>query len=238
MFTYYNIPLEIKRENLFLNIERKNDILYYKRECDDGINDAVLEKNIISLTNRILLNPVEPLNTPKRLANNLLIEFKNRLLLEPKIKKKIFITFPIEIGIFVYKEKNFEALDIISLMKQKFILYGDPADGIICKYWSSDIHAFLPKTDILKEGIIELEIENKTDKWIEAGKAIFNGYGMKIYYNDHMAYMRGNMKISSEQTAETDILEIRERHMKKSIELFKNKILPVTSSSFLMEAGI
>ena len=110
----------------------------------------------------IFINPVEPLNTSKELTSNMLIEFEKSLLLAGGTIKTIFLTFPIEIGVFIsYKEiTNLLLLDVFTQAKQKFTLYGSVSNGIICKRWKSVIYSTSHSPDPMREGIIESTLRN------------------------------------------------------------------------------
>jgi len=235
MFGTHDIPLSLQSAEFSLLIKREADLYSYKREA--GKENK--EKVILSDQKQILLNPIEPLNMPKDLSPYLNIEFKRTLTMEPKSSRKIFLKFPLEIGVFLYKKKAFEILDIFSLTQPKFTLYGDPSNGVICKYWKSDIFSSLPSLNYYHEGAMELSLTNTSEEWEEVSQAIFNANGMKIYYNDKMVAMKAKMKVENQTTAETNFLDSPlEKDMNKSLELFKAKKLPVTTTKFVMRDGI
>ncbi len=235
MFGYYDIPFKITNEEISLYVEREGENLVYSREC---VGEKV-EKVLLGDTGRMLVNPVEPLNRPKELTPYLLIELASRVLVEPKAARKIFVTFPVEIGVFIAKDEKCEILDTFTLIRQKFTLYGDPRSGFICKYFKSAVYSAIPSVDTLHEGVMELNITNTTTGWIEVTKAIFNAYGMKIYYSDNLVSMRANMKVKSPQIAENDFDDSPlEADMKKSVELFSTRKLSITTTKSVMELGI
>lgn len=235
MFGYYNLPLRIVKEGISLSIEKEGEILVYRRECPG----ERIEKAILTSNGKILFNPVEPLNKPKEITSYLLIELERALVVEPKATRKIFLKFPVEIGVFMSKNKNFEILDILSLSRQKFTLYGDPESGVICKCWRSEVCSLIPSLNPLYEGVIELTIRNTTAEWIEITKAVFNAYEMKIYYDDKMVSMKANMKIMSKQIAETDFVDSPlKKGMNKSLGVYTTRKLPVVTTKFVMEWGL
>ena len=235
MFGLHDIPLRISQEGISLSVERTVGGLLYKREC----MDEEVENFLLSSNSKILINPVEPLNKPKELTPFLLIEFERSIFVEPAAKRKIFIKFPVEIGVFISGKKRFQILDVITLARQKFTLYGDVRSGVICKYWKSEVYSTIPDTKPIHEGVMELNMTNTTAKWVEVEKAVFNAYGMKIYYNDDMVAMMANMKIMSEGIAETDFINSPiEKGMKKSLEIYAARKIPVITTKFLMEEGI
>lgn len=235
MYREYEIPLEIAREGILLSLQREGGNLLYRSVCAG----KTVEKILLASTRKVLINPVEPLNKPKDLTPYLLIEFDRTLIVEPGATRTIFVTYPQEIGVFILQGNHGDLLDILTLVKQKFTLYGDPRGGVICKYWWSEVYPSIPAVNPLHKGIMKLSITNTTSGWVEVTKAIFNAHGMKIYYNDELVALQATMKIMSRILAETDFVEAPlQEGMKKSLELYKARKLPVVGTKFVMEAGI
>jgi hypothetical protein len=235
MYRDYAIPLEIVREEITLSLVRDGEHLLYRSVCAD----KRVEKILLASTGKVLINPIEPVNKPKELTPYLLVEFDRTLMVEPGATRTIFITYPIEIGVFIAQGNHGDLLDILTLVKQKFTLYGDPRSGVICKYWRSEVNSSIPAVNPLREGVIELSITNTTSGWVEVTQAIFNAYGMKIYYNNELVSMRATMKIMSRTLAETDFVNAPlQEGMKKSSELYTARKLPVVGTKFVMEVGI
>ena len=237
IFGLHDVPLRIDQERISISVEGTAGGLLYKREC----MDEEVEKFLLSSNSKILINPVEPVNKPKELTPHFLIEFERSVFIEPSARRTVFVKFPVEIGVFVHGKKNFQILDVLTLNKQKFTLYGDVISGVICKYWMSEVYSTIPDTNHVYEGIIELNITNTTIRWVEITKAAFAAYGMKIYYSDDMVAMRANMKITSRKVAEIDFVNSPlEKGMKRSLELYTSRLrqIPVIATRFLMDEGI
>jgi hypothetical protein len=235
MFGTYTIPLEIAAAGISLTIERDGEGLRYRSTC----NDTTVEKLLLTRAGEVLINPVEPLNRPKELTATLLIELEKTLVVEPGTTKTVFLTFPIEIGVFITTNENVEVLDIFTLVPQKFTLYGDPRSGVICKYWRSTVSASIPTVNPLFEGVIQLRISNTTSDWVNVTRAVFNAYTMKIYYSERLVTMRATMKILLRHLAETLFIdEPLEQGMAKSLELYTARKLQVPLTKFMMEAGL
>jgi hypothetical protein len=235
LFGYYDIPFRIIEEGISLSIDKEGENLLYRREY--GVENV--EKILLGSNGKVLINPIEPVTKPKELTPYLLIDLDRALVVEPKGTKKIFVTFPIEIGVFIRKGEDSTILDTFTLMKQKFTLYGDPRSGFICRYFKSNVYSVIPSVDRVYEGVMELNITNTTTGWIEVTKAMFNAYGMKIYYSDNLVSMRANMKVKSSQIAENDFDDSPlEAEMNKSVELFSTRKLSITTTKSIMELGI
>lgn len=200
MYGYYDPPFSVEQEGITISVERTGDKWTYRRTFG---NDEV-EKLILGDRKRIIINPVEPLNTPKEITPNLLIEFEKTLLLAGGEKRQIFLTFPIEIGIFISDlgYKNPQLIDVLTLVKQKFTLYGEVSNGVVCKYWKSNLYSASPVLNPLQEGIMELTLRNASSEWASISKAVFSAYGMRLYY-DGDAFMKARMDILNRNTAET-----------------------------------
>lgn len=235
MYKIYNIPFKIEKEGIHLSIEKEADIYLYRREIPDENEEKVL----LSSDSKILINPIEPLNKPKDITPYLLIEFEKPLVVEPRVTKNIFIKFPIEIGVFISANRNFEILDVLALAGQKYTLYGDSRNGLICKYWKSGVYSSIPTANPIYEGVAEVSVTNATNYWVEVTKAVFNAYDMKIYYDDDMVSMKAKMKILGEEMAETDFVDqpLKEG-MKKSLEIYRTKKISVIGPKFMMEGGL
>ncbi|MDD3247578.1 MAG: DUF432 domain-containing protein [Methanosarcina sp.] len=200
MYGYYDPPFSVEQEGISISVEKTGEGWTYKRTFG---NDEV-EKLILGDRKRIIINPVEPLNTPKEITPNLLIEFEKTLLLAGGDKKRIFLTFPIEIGVFISESKNKspQLLDVLSLARQKFTLYGEVSNGVVCKHWKSSLYSSFPSLNPLQEGVMELTLRNISSDWASISKAVFSAYGMKLYY-DGDVFMKARMDILNRNTAET-----------------------------------
>lgn len=200
MYGYYDPPFSVEEEGISISVERTGDKWTYRRISG---TDSV-EKLILGDRKRIIINPVEPLNTPKEITPNLLIEFEKTLLLAGGEKKQIFLTFPVEIGVFIsdHGNKNPQLIDVLSLVRQKFTLYGEVSNGVVCKHWKSGLHSVSPSLNPLQEGIMELTLRNTSSDWASISKAVFSAYGMKLYY-DGDVFMKARMDILNRNTAET-----------------------------------
>ncbi len=235
MFGSYDIPFKIEHEGISLSIEKEGNLYTYKRKALYGTEEKILLFN----TGKVLLNPIEPLNRPKEITSFLLIELEKSIVVGPGTSKSIYIKFPIEIGVFISNNKKFEILDVMTMVNQKFTLYGDPATGIICKYWTSSVYSEIPEANPMREGVIKVNIENNTSRWIEVSKAVFNADDMRIYYNNYLVSMKAKMKILGEQMAETVFINAPlKADMTKSLELYSAGKVSVLGPKFLMEVGL
>ncbi len=215
-------------------IEDEKIYIKFDREYIRATNNERVEKVVVG-GDKFLINPVEPVNLPKEITRFLLIEFSKTVSIEPKSMVKLYVKFPVEIGVFVIGKKLY-ILDIFTFVNPKFTLYGEPRRGIVCRYFKSDVYTNLPEVSKLREGVMELTIKNEFDEWVNVKKAVFDGYGMKIYYSDFPS-MVATMKIENKSLAETSFSDKPlSSNMKKSLELYTAKRF-IERKKFTMEWG-
>ncbi|MDG6243799.1 MAG: DUF432 domain-containing protein [Methanolobus sp.] len=245
--------MNLEIEDTFITVEKQDDNLLYRRffreeeKNNDNliVNNSFKEKELaeILLLNDdcdILITPIEPVNIPKPLSSFLLIEFNCPVIIGPGEKKKIYITFPVEIGVFFKnREGDYEIIDMFTFSKVKFTLYGSHTHGLICKYWASDVFTNPPETDILREGYIELDIINDSSSMMQIEKTVFNAYGMKIYYGDKRLAMKASLRIINKLLAETDFSTYpTTSRFKRSMELYTSRKLTFSRTKGIMEFGL
>ncbi|MFP4001114.1 MAG: DUF432 domain-containing protein [Thermoplasmata archaeon] len=234
----HTVPFQFSEDKLTLESEEEDSLINYTRELDDEI----VEKSLVAEEQKMTIHPVEPLNLPKDITSSLLLEFENPIVIDSGKEKQIFTTFPVEIAVYLENQSADKPLDIFSLAKQKYTLYGDVKTGTICKYWSTDQRTNIPEDiDPLIEGIISLTLINRTNEWVEVSKVVFDAYGMKLFYDENKVGMKGAMFIKDEDLCETGFSNKPiEEGMTKAREVYKRKSLPAIKSGtkFVMESGI
>jgi len=236
MYGKRDIPFRYEDDMVFLEASEEKELLKYRRLTNKGES---FEKTIITSSDaRLVVNPVEPVNLPKKVTNYLEIEFPP-LLIAPNDQTTVHLTFPIEIGVIVFGNKDMEAIDIFSYCPQKYSLYGPAGGGVITKWHWSDIYSDLPKTDRLCEGSLNLSIQNKTNEWQNLSRVVLDGYAMKIYFNDQAVRMFARMRLITSTIAETEFQSAASSRetFQKSIELYHTLNIPKLSRVFTMEWG-
>ncbi len=236
MYGNYELPLNLKVPELEIDVTKQKYGFNYVRKLSDKPD---FEKIILSDKAKLIVNPVEPCNYPQQISIYLMLELKKQLILAPGSEKRLFLTFPIEIGVFLFTRSDYEPLDEISLLPVKYTLYGDPRNGIVARYFRTDIYSSIPALDPLKYGILDLKLKNTDSHWNKVTKLVLNAFDMKLSYNSDIVKMYAEMKIINETTAETDCyLPALEKGFKKSKEIFRVKKLNILSTKFNMLDGI
>ncbi len=200
MYGTYDYSCHIREDEVSVDVERFSRYLTYKRVC----RGEQVERTIASDNGSLIINPVEPLNLPKEVTRYLEVHF-NPLFVEPETTRQLYLTFPVEIGVFIRAKGDHDLLDVFSLAKPKYSLYGPPDYGCVTRWHESAIHPDIPDTDPLREGVLDLTIVNEGRTWIEVSRAVFVNAGMTIRYGGYVA-MSAKMELFSNIVAETRVL--------------------------------
>ncbi len=233
MYGTYRYPCSIEEESISIEVTEEDGLLVYRRVCGDETREIIIS----SPGGELIINPVEPVNLPKNITRFLEIEFET-FVMSPESEDLIYLTYPIEIGVFLKTGKSASLIDIFSQVPGKYSLYGSPRAGEIVRWHKSDIYRNLPETDNLREGVISLKIINPERKIVEVSKAVFDSYGMKIFYNDWYATMSAEMKLLPKDEAETRFLNVPIIEGTEGIiELYYGRDIPMVGKFYRMGWG-
>ena len=118
MYGNYSAPFKLEYTEFTLSVENYDGFNLYKRELADPDNN--IEKIIHKESCCLLINPIEPVNLPKKLTPLLLIEFTNSVIINPYSTKTVYLKFPVEIGVFIFDDKgNYDILDFFYFGQKK-----------------------------------------------------------------------------------------------------------------------
>ncbi|MBU7043660.1 MAG: DUF432 domain-containing protein [Theionarchaea archaeon] len=235
MFGTYDIGTSVAVDTFSLTVYRDGRVFTYERKSG---SDIVLSTRISSASS-FLVHPVEPVTQPKEISHHLLIQLAESLSLAPKSHMTCYVTFPIEIAVYVSAKGEKAQIDAFTLTQPKYTLYGTPEQGEVCKFWKSALRTAIPAVDPQCEGIMKVLITNTSHNWITLTKMVFDAYTMKIFFKDFAA-MNATMEIISNGTARTGFVNHPLKDsMKKAVELFVLRKIPIVEKGgYLMEWGV
>jgi hypothetical protein len=234
MYGKHRIPCRIENEQLSITVEKRGGGISYER----ALSDTRERKLIFGAIKNIRIAPVEPLNTPKEIARHLLIHCDIPIMVEPKGQVDVYLTFPVEVGVFV-DSKGSGPIDVFSMPAPRFALYGDPNSGLICRYWKSPVLKEIGEHRPFHEGVMRLRIVNSAGDWSQMKRVILDAVSMKIYYSKDLVGLKGQVNLMTPTTAETWCKDAPlVEGMQKSDELFTGKKLALGEHKFVMREGL
>jgi uncharacterized protein len=196
VFGEFTPPWQAERGPLSLSLEMQEGHYQYRRD----LAGEKVERSISAGLSRLLVHPVEPFGAGTGLANHLELEFPS-LTLEPGAIETIFLTFPVEVGVFVEGLRETEVVDVIRVQRPKYSLYGSTRKGIITRFGRSGRHRDVPPVDGIREGVLKLAIRNSFSDWIRVSRVVLPEDQIYLYTGGYAA-MLAMMRITGKDTAE------------------------------------
>ena len=92
----HSIPFMLEHDDLILSVSKESGVLAYNRT----LGKDTASKFIVGEPRTIQIHPVEPVNLPKPLTSNYLLDFERALVVAPGALRKVFVKFPIELAVF------------------------------------------------------------------------------------------------------------------------------------------
>ena len=234
MFGEFDYTFRYESEDISVRVDQSEDFYQYFRESAG----ERISKVISGGPGTIVINPVEPINLPQEVTSYLEIHF-TPVAVEPASTQSVYLKFPIEIGVFLESKGDYDILDIFTLTKPKYSLYGSPEEGVITRYYESPVSGTIPSTELLKEGVVALTISNMSRSWMEVSRVVLDCKELYLYYSD-MVSITASMDILSKNIADvrTEDRPLKEG-MKTSVLLTKARTTLIPEKiQFMMEFGV
>ncbi|HJJ91116.1 MAG TPA: DUF432 domain-containing protein [Methanocorpusculum sp.] len=218
------------------------DMYHYHRELGRWKRDI----NVCVREGHMLFHPIEPLFLPEIVTDYLEIQF-DEVMIEPHSISVFFLTFPLEIGVFVQASGVTKILDVVSFNTPKYSLYGSVNRGVITRWYKSGVFLSPPHVQNYQEGILRLKIENTTDDWVNVSRVIIHEKGMHVYFDEHCVSMAAEMIISFGGTAAvTGVSLPLYKDMTHSVRMYESRgstpffhtSISLIDSTFIMDAGL
>lgn len=234
MFGEFDYSFRYESGDVSVRVDQAEGFYQYSRKS----GGESVTKVISGGPGAMVINPVEPVNLPREVTSYLEIHF-TPVAVEPASTQAVYLKFPVEIGVFLESKGDFDILDIFSLVKPRYSLYGPPEEGIITRYHESPVSGTIPPADRLKEGVVALRIANTSRSWLEVSRVVLDCRELFLYYGDIVS-LAARMDILSR-----DIADVRSEDrplgegMKPSVLLSKaRKTLLPEKIPFMMEFGV
>lgn len=202
------------------NGKTQSGFYHYKRDiCGWTYESHVSAKNGV-----YYLQPIEPLNLPDNVTDFIEIQFKE-ITIEPEGSAVIFLTMPIEIGVFLESNDGERALlDIVTFCHPKFSLYGIASRGVITRFHESEVYAEPPVLKNYQEGLLRLEIENNTREWARIGRVVLYQKGLTLYHDDRTVSACAKMIVQKSDVADVFAYDLAIRDgMTECLQVFESR---------------
>jgi uncharacterized protein len=200
--------LEFHLPDSHVLLERIGDDKFrYKRINSNGIVDKIIAVRTPNLEMEFV--PTHPLYTPSYKTDYMFLRLIQPIFVSRNSVTDIFVSVPIEIGLFFTGNEIREPFDVFSCdpAHSKYALYGDPDQGILCKYGKCMINTKEDKSDHYLRAGLKITINNELDTGISLGKIVFPIQDHDIYYN-HVDAVFDDLKIHVKDRLGVQVVDI------------------------------
>ena len=222
-----------------LHLQFPKTTLSLKKESSDRYSyhriSAVSEqKQVLDMGSKIKLHvcPVLPLNLPENKTSLLYLDISTPLSVGKGMTSKITLQYPVEIGVFVERNSEYDLIDCFSCdpLLSRFALYGSPTDGYFCKY--ALVEFADNKIDNYCFAKIDIHIINNTNIPAKISKIVFDASQQDVFYSKDGVFVDSlNMVIESKNKATINCKSFT-KDCSKSI-----KLQPKGAEFFVMTEG-
>ena len=227
------MTLSFPNNTITITRKSKNQYLFCRKSGESEYRQRINMDSTLS----IQIAPILPLNIPEEKTSLLYLDFNEPLYLDKKIRTKITVPYPIEIGVFIHDEENSELLDCFSCDPElsRFALYGTPTDGHFCKYALINMDE---KHDKFCYGSVDVIIQNNQTSSVILSKIVFDAALQDVYCSEY----------NNDVLLDSLVVNIDEHHLSHasiSVEKIQNqdqyftspRIQSKTSKPFVMTEG-
>ena len=179
-------------------------IFKYYRKC----RNTEEFKRIVAEKINLGIYPLPPLNQKYFTTNTLYLKLRSAIALPPKERIIVYFKAPVDVGVALYKNNIFTILDKIPLIKEKYAIYGSIENGQICRFYTTDVYYKEPQV-LLGEALVEAEINNLSNDFIEISKIIMPVAGVNMFYRGKESHY-GLFKIVIESLSSISIKYVKE----------------------------
>ena len=202
--------MELTLPNTMIKFNRisENAFSYYRENSEGKIVEKIIP--VKSSDVKIELAPIRPLNYPARRTNHLFLQFDKEIYLSENSAASIFVNCPIEIGIFLVHDSNYDSLDWVTCdpLNSRFGLYGSPDTGTLCKYAKVSMANDYDDSDSYVEAVMQIVVENTMSFGQSISKVVFQITDNSLYYQNSKAIIDG-LKITMKKRAAVNIADVQ-----------------------------
>jgi len=234
VFGRHTVPFRLEESGISIETRRDGQFTLYERVSPF----ERVEKRLGFTEGALTVNPVEPVNLPQEVTNAVEFHFAP-IAVMPLSEVSVFLTFPVEAGVFSGAGDTFTLIDVFSLAQPKYSLYGTPERGIITRHVETEVSNDAPTVNPLEEGVLSLRIRNTGRDWVWVSRAVFESSSLRIFYGPHAA-MSAEMVVYSRLLGETWVNRTPPaKGMREALRVYptRRSLIP-EKASYLMEYGV
>lgn len=177
---------KLREEGITLKLESYGSFMLYQRE--GGFLESSLNKMVaVTREESFLVYPVHSIQP--EISTNLLLRLSKPIIVAPYSTTKVYVKVPISAGIYVFGGEGQMLIDVFSRYPYKYALYGPTANGVVCRFYKTDVYLQVPEEDIWSAAT-KVIIENTSGDSCEVKNIVFPVLNTTTYLDERgVAYI-------------------------------------------------
>ncbi len=216
-------------EDHVIHAGKDGKILFYERLVN---GEVVVSKKIYG-ADKVIPVPLYPVNIPTLFTTYVLVVFKNSLDVAPGEGLTIYVPIPVDIAVYAVKNNSgkevFSVVDVFSVKKVKYGLYGPVDAGIVARYYKAEYY-FKEKDPELGEAIAKVVVRNKTQEWVTVSRILLESNPLSLFY------IKGEWKAYTQEL--NFVITSRKTGSIYYGKPFKDNVVPITDPPHLRQPVI
>ena len=174
------VASQFRGQGISVSIDKSGSLIIYRRE--GGFPSGPVEKVIdVPSLDAFYVYPVH--SVQPEVSTHLLLKLSRPLVVGPNSSISIYVKVPISAGIYVFGGEAQKLIDSFGFRPYKYALYGTTSNGIVCRFYRTDVFPEVPKTE-LWEAITRITVENPSDDFVEVKCVVLPILNTMIYVDD------------------------------------------------------
>ncbi|MCE4607233.1 MAG: DUF432 domain-containing protein [Desulfurococcales archaeon] len=213
------------------------DLKKYERLTD---NNEVAFSAVLPGDSVLLAEPSLPIFLPFQYESEaLMIRLKEPVYVTPNYTAIFYLEAPFDIVVY---DEDGEIIDIFTMENPKYSLYGDPNNGVVCRYGKSSVH--VSEEDVpLTRGVLPVKVRNSFNTTLKVTLIVIPYRLLKTYYSQNGRVYYSVAKVELEDKNRAVVYASKEAPRKglrqSKIDPFKRKgiFIPTEVGRFELEWG-
>ena len=160
---------------------------------------------------RIGIFPTPPIRTPKEVAKNVYIKFKSPIIIDQKSVAVLYSKIPVEIAVYRQFKDEELLIDVFSLARPRYSLYGTPEAGVVCRYIEAEAVTEESKLEVKKyeEAKLRIRVTNEINNVIKITKIIVPMEDVVFEHRNDDTWIPGSAEMNLDMAFGKEVVTVR-----------------------------
>ena len=193
---------------LLFNQDDGNSVFTYQRRVHEKIESKVLISTGVA-GDSVGIFPIPPIFIPKQISENIYLKFDAPIIVDQNEEIEIYAKIPIDIGVYRQSRDEEFMMDVFSINKPRYTLYGTPERGAVCRFAVTEVSKEPLLVKKYEEAIIRIRIKNSIENIIKINKVIIPVKDVILDHKNDDSLMSGIVEMTLDSTFSKEVVSVR-----------------------------